>query len=152
MENISAQPMQARVPSKKKKQKTSLCKLFLLANIQVYTSSGIKKKCHTLRLQYLHLSIPTTKKLGGGGGESMGPATTVFFDKTQATKDARRTVEVLHRVSFRPTAPVLGRGKTYPSICSSTRAYIYILYFPCMYIYICINTCIYIYMHAKKYI
>lgn len=28
---------------RKKKQKTSLCKLFLLANIQVYTSSGINK-------------------------------------------------------------------------------------------------------------
>ena len=121
-----------------KKQKTSLSKHFLLANIQLRQLE--LKKCHTLRLQYLHLSIPTKKF---GGEESMGEDSKPFWVPS-STKPKRRKMRGGRSRSSIASAFDLqlrcwGEEKHVPRY-ACTRAYVYI------YIHYTFHVCIYEYI------
>ena len=96
-------------------------------------SAGIKKY-HTLRLQYLHLSIPTTKKLGGVESQWAQPQR--FF----STKPKRRKMRGGRSRSSMASAFDLqlrcwGEEKHIPRY-AAVRVHIYYTFHVCIYIYI----------------
>lgn len=139
---FSAQPMQARVPSKEKKSNIPLQTLFV--GKHPITSAGIKK-CHTLRLQYLHLSIPTTKK-NGWGEESMGEDSKPFWVPSSTQPKRRKMRGGRSRSSIASAFDLQlrcwGEEKHVPRY-AAVRVHIYYTFHVCMYIYIFIYSFIY---------